>query len=189
MYNKLITHINRYVPLTEEEKTLTIGYFRHEKIARKQFLLREGEVCKASYFIVKGCLRMFFIRENGTEQIVQFAIENWWLSDYSSFISQKPGLFFIQAVEDTEVAMLDFYRQNELSEKVSKIDRYFRSILQKNAAAEQMRLYYFFDQSGEERYRHFTESFPGFVQRIPQYMLASMLHITPEFLSKIRAKK
>lgn len=189
MYNNLIKHINRYVTLTDEEAAFTTSFFRHEKIVRKQFLLSEGEVCKASYFVLKGCLRLFFIRENGTEQIVQFAIENWWLSDYASFISQKPGLFFIQAVENTEVAVLDFQRQNELSQRLPKLDFYFRNILQKNAAAAQMRMYYLFDQSGEERYRHFSEAFPEFVQRVPQYMLASMLHLTPEFLSKIRAKK
>ena len=132
---------------------------------------------------------MYINTDEGTEQIVQFAIDNWWITDYNSFDFQKPSLFNIQAVENCEIAFIKKETQEELFKKLPQLERYFRIILQRSFAASIMRIQYIFNQSGEERYRHFNSSFPDFVQRVPQYMLASYLGFTPEFLSKIRGKK
>jgi CRP-like cAMP-binding protein len=148
-----------------------------------------GQVCNACYFVVKGCLRMYTIPDNGTEQIVQFGIDNWWICDYTSFDSQKPSMFNIQAVEPSTLIYIDKKSQEELFAKVPKLERYFRLILQRAYSATLMRVHYIFTSTGEARYHHFNSLFPEFVQRIPQYMLASYLGFTPEFLSKIRAKK
>ena len=185
----LFLHIKKFVPLTQLEEGILQSYFKSKSVKKKEHLLKEGQKCTANYFILKGCLRMYYITETGTEQIVQFAIDNWWLTDYSSLDSGKPSQFNIQAVENTEVAILDNEIQEELFKKIPALERYFRIILQKAYAASVMRLRYIFTQSGEERFHHFNNSFPEFVQRVPQYMLASYLGFTPEFLSKIRAKK
>jgi CRP-like cAMP-binding protein len=132
---------------------------------------------------------MFYITDEGTEQMIQFGIDNWWLTDYMSLDNQRPSQFNIQAVENSEVILLERKVQDELFEKLPKMERYFRIVVQKAYAASVMRLRYIFTQSGEERFRHFNESFPEFVQRVPQYMLASYLGFSAEFLSKIRAKK
>jgi len=132
---------------------------------------------------------MYSQTDNGTEQIVQFGIDNWWVADYNSYDQQKPSIFNIQALEEGHVAVLERQVQEALLSKVPKLERYFRLVLQRAYAATLMRVHFIYSQSGEERYRHFNSLFPGFVQRIPQYMLASYLGFTPEFLSKIRAKK
>lgn len=186
---KLLLHIDKFVLLTENERSIVQSYFKNKSVRKKEHLLKEGQKCSSNYFILKGCLRMYYITEAGTEQIVQFAIDNWWLTDYMSFDSQQPSQFNIQAVENTDVAILDKKIQEELFEKIPALERYFRIILQKAYGASIMRLRYIFTQSGEERFHHFNNSFPEFVQRVPQYMLASYLGFTPEFLSKIRAKK
>ena len=127
--------------------------------------------------------------DRGTEQIIQFAIDNWWLSDYMSFDKQTPSGFYIQAVEDTELLCLDRSTQEQLFKKVPQLESYFRIVFQRAYAASLVRIQYIFCLTKEERYHHFNNAYPEFVQRIPQYMLASFLGFTPEFLSKTRAKK
>ncbi len=188
MHAPLLIHLRKYIPLNEEEKVL-LSCLDFQSVKKKEHLLTEGNVCSANHFILKGCCRMYMNTDEGTEQIVQFAIDNWWITDYNSFDFQKPSHFNIQAVEDCEVAFIKKEIQEDLFSKLPQLERYFRIILQRSFAASIMRIQYIFNQSGEERYRHFNSSFPDFVQRVPQYMLASYLGFTPEFLSKIRGKK
>lgn len=188
MYAPLLAHIARYVALTPEEADLLVSYLRPQTIARKGFLLREGQVCPASYFVLRGCLRTYFVSEKGTEQIIQFSIENWWVADYTSLDARTPSAYTIQAIEPTEVVAFDQGVQEEVYRRIPKLERYFRLILQRVAAAALFRTKVLFGLSGEERYHHFSAALPGFVQRVPQYMLASYLGFTPEFLSKIRAR-
>ncbi|MBE9464273.1 Crp/Fnr family transcriptional regulator [Dyadobacter subterraneus] len=188
MYENLIRHIQRFVSLNEEEQIILKSYLKFETVKKKQFLLEEGQVCHANWFIVKGCLRSYTLKENGNKQMVQFAIENWWLTDYFSFEQKKASNLFIQTVEDCELISIDDRIQDEVFAKIPQLERYFRLILQKSFAASLMRLQYMFNLSPEERFHHFNNNFPSFIQRVPQYMLASYLGFTPEFLSKIRAK-
>lgn len=188
MYDNLIAHIRKFVSLSDREADVLGEYVRYEKVRKKDFLLEEGQVCFYNWFVIRGCLRSYFLKENGNKQMVQFAIENWWLTDYKSFDQKKPSRLFIQAVEDTQVLRIDDRTQDELFQKLPQLERYFRLILQKSYGASVMRFQYFYEFSPEERFRNFNNQFPDFVQRVPQYMLASYLGFTPEFLSKIRAK-
>src|SRR5947199_7895008 len=99
MSKVLLEHISRFIKISIEEHNQILHYFTSHTFSKKQNLHEEGKVCKSNYFVEKGCLRMFFINEKGIEQTIQFALENWWLSDYTSFSSQKPSDFYIQAVE------------------------------------------------------------------------------------------
>ena len=185
----LLAHIQRFVTLSPaEEKTLLEGV-RYLKVKRKKHLLHEGQVCLDNYFVISGCLRMYIQTTEGEDRIVQFGIDNWWITDYTSFDSKKPSCFNIQAVEDSEIVAIDKQTMDQLFNSIPSLERYFRIILQRAFTASVMRMHYIFDQSGEERYQHFVTSYPDFVQRVPQYMLASYLGFTPEFLSKIRGKK
>jgi CRP-like cAMP-binding protein len=185
----LLQHIKKFVPVNEEDEKTLLSFIRPLSVKKKQILLEEGQVCRSNYFVASGCLRMYFINDKGAEQITQFAIENWWITDYLSFDMQSPAHFFVQALEDSELLVLDRSKQDELLHQLPALEKYFRIILQKASGAAQLRIKYLFDLSGEERYHHFNNLFPGFVQRIPQYMLASYLGFTPEFLSKIRGKQ
>jgi CRP/FNR family transcriptional regulator, anaerobic regulatory protein len=189
VYDKLLAHIQRYVSLSQEEQDVLCHYLKYKKIQKKELILKEGQVCIGNYFIIHGCLKLHTYKDKGTEQIIQFGIDNWWISDYMSLDAQKPSLFNIEAVEPTELVYLEKRHEEELFSKIPKLERYFRIIIQRAYAAYQYRIQYIFCQSGEERYFHFCDSFPDFVQRIPQYMVANYLGFTPEFVSKIRAKK
>jgi CRP/FNR family transcriptional regulator len=183
-----IDHIRKYVALSADDLQFLSANVKTITVKKKQFLLEEGKIGKANYFVEKGLLRMFFINDKGVEQITQFALENWWLSDYMSFTLQAPSHFYIQAIEVSEVVVVEYHNQEELFKKLPQLERYFRIIIQRAYAASQMRFKYFYDYSKEENYRLFVSLFPEFVQRIPQYMLASYLGLTPEYLSELRKK-
>lgn len=185
---ELANHLRKYVTLNEEDILLISNHTKILKPQKKEFLLKEGQIAKSNYFVNKGLLRMFFINNKGVEQVTQFALENWWLSDYMSFSMQQPASFYIQAVENSEIVAFDFEKQEELFEKLPQLEKYFRIMMQRAYAASQMRFKYFYDNTKEENYRQFVSLFPEFVQRIPQYMLASYLGLTPEYLSELRKK-
>ena len=189
MQTGLAAHIQKFVGLTNAESEILYESVKPLELKKKELLLKEGQVCKANYFVEKGCLRLFFIDEKGAEQTSQFAIENWWLTDYGSFCSGAPSQFYIQAVEKSKVIVLEKSKQDDLFEKLPQLDRYFRRILEKTYGAAQWRIKYIFSLSKEDRYKHFMNSHPEFAQKVPQYMLASFLGLTPEYLSEIRKKK
>ena len=189
MLENLKNHIARFVEIDEQDYAEILPYFRVVQAKKKQNLLVEGKICKSNYFVSKGCLRLFFVNEKGIEQTIQFALENWWIADYTSFSSQKPSGFYIQAVEKSEVLALDFVSQEEMLNRFPQMERYFRLVHQRAHAATQFRIKFLYSLSKEEFYNHFNKLYPEFVQRIPQYLLASFLGLTPEYLSEIRGRK
>lgn len=189
MYTALLDHIRKYITLSDDEALLICSKLRLTQIKKKDFLLSAGKICRANYFVSSGLLRLYFINKKEQEQITQFGLEGWWITDYDSLDSQKPSRFYIQAVEDADVIAWSRETQEELIRAIPQLERYFRLILQRAYAATQRRIEYIYSQTDEERYRHFSNLFPEFLQRVPQYMLASYLGFTPQFLSKIRAKK
>lgn len=189
MISELTAHIEKFTPLPEAAGDILPAYLERRSYRRKDLLLRAGHICTANYFIIQGCCRSFQVTEKDTELTNHFAIENWWITDYFSLESGKPSEYNIQAIEDTECMVLYRDRQDELFEKLPQLERYFRIISQRAFAAALQRVTYIFGNTGEERYDHFRQLFPDFLQRVPQYMLASYLGFTPEFLSRIRAKR
>lgn len=132
---------------------------------------------------------MYFISNKGTERTIQFAIENWWMADCLAYHNQTVTGFYIQAVENTHVLSITYNKQKELLSKFPKLEKYFRVIYQISYGASLMRIKYLYDFSKEDIYFHFTKNFPEFAQRVPQYLIASFLGLTPEYVSEIRNKK
>jgi len=188
MYPNLEAHIASFVKLQPAGLEILRASLKATDLRKKELLFREGEICRADYFVDKGCLRMFFIDDKGTERTTQFAIENWWMADYISLERQTASGFSLQAVEATRVLALERNACEKLLTAVPALERYFRIIRQRAYAASQVRMKYIYDFSGEEMYRHFSRSYPGFIQRVPQYMVASFLGMTPEYLSEIRKR-
>ena len=181
------THLEKFIEVNEEELSDILAFFQIANVTKKENLLVEGQICKSHYFVLKGCLRKFFINNKGIEQTTEFAIENWWITDNFAYERGLPTEFYIQAVEDSEVLTIDSYSQEKLLVEFPKMERYFRFIYQRAYAASQMRIKYLYDLSKEEFY-HLCRNHPEFVQRIPQYLIASFLGFTPEYLSEIRNK-
>lgn len=189
MHDALLQHICKFVPLTPAEKELVIPFFQPRRLRKKEVLFKEGRLCQEQFFVVKGCLHMYFVNEKGIEQTTQFAIENWWISDQYSLCNKVPSSFNIQAVETSDVISIDNGAMDQMLLDCPKLERYFSKMYQKAYAASQMRMRILNDYSREEMYLLFVQHFPDFVQRVPQYMLASYLGFTPEYLSEIRRKR
>jgi CRP-like cAMP-binding protein len=182
-------HLEKFIQINEEEFLEIDAFFKTITVQKKENLLIEGAICKSHFFVLEGCLRKFFINEKGIEQTTEFAIENWWITDNIAYEHGLATSFYIQAVENSKIISIDRDAQEQLLEKFPKMERYFRFIYQRAYAASQMRIKYLYDFSKEEFYEHLCKSQPEFVQRIPQYLIASFLGFSPEYLSEIRKKK
>jgi len=188
MCSQLIAHFRKYIEINKEEEFIINSYFDNQRYAKKTDLLAQDSLCRYHYFIAQGCVRLFFINTKGVEQTIQFAIENWWITDYFAFDAQKRSDFIIQAVENTEVFYISYANQEKLLQLYPQLERYFRLIYQRAYAAMQLRSKYLNEFSREQFYHHFNDNFPEFTKRIPQHLIASYLNMTPEYLSEIKKK-
>jgi CRP/FNR family transcriptional regulator, anaerobic regulatory protein len=137
-------------------------------------------------FVPTGCLRSYVIDGKGKEHIVQFAPDDWWLADNNSLMSGTPSQYFIDAVEDSTVLLIDPPSHQQIVERVPSYAASFRSGLQRHAAAKDQRIVSALSTSADERYQEFLRTYPSIALRVPQWMLASYLGVSPETLSRIR---
>jgi CRP-like cAMP-binding protein len=186
MFDLLHTHIGNRIHLTEEEFALSSKFFTPKRIKKRQFLLQEGDVCRHLAFVNSGCLREYTVDRKGDEHIIQFAIEGWWISDLNSFLSGEPASHNIDALQDSDVLLLDKSARENLFESVPPMDRFFRLLLEANYVATHKRINEALSASAEERYLTFINTYPQLVEQIPQNQIASYLGITPQSLSRIR---
>lgn len=185
----LISHVRQFVPLSSTEEAQLATFFEDRTLKKKELLLEADQPCTHTYFVKRGILHMYFLTEKGAEQTVQVAIENWWLTDQLAYRRQSPSPFFIRAVEKSEVLALTHAQQTEMFAAVPAIESYFRHIFEIAYGASLHRQKHFLGLSKEEIYHQFNDQFPEFVQRVPQYLVASLLGFTPEYLSEIRSKR
>jgi CRP-like cAMP-binding protein len=188
MIEHLITHIRKFCSIESEKLSLLEPFFDYRTYKKKELLLKEGHRCYEKFFIAKGCVHVYYLSRNGIEQTTDFAIENWWTSDFMAFQDDSTAAFSIRAIETTEVLCITANSQRRLLAEVPELNEYFHFVFQKSYAASQMRIKFLYELSKEELYRHFGQHFPSFIQRVPQYLLASFLGFTPEYLSEIRKK-
>jgi CRP-like cAMP-binding protein len=186
MFELLYRKIDTIAPLTEEEFNYCKTLFLPKKMRKRHYFLQEGDVCKYQAFIEKGMLRSYTIDEKGSEHILEFASEGWWIADLSSFLTDEPSFLNIDALEDTELLLITRPSWELLMQKIPKLEHYFRIILQNHLIAVQKRLLGSLSETAEEKYLRFTKSYTDCVQRLPQHMIASYLGITRETLSRMR---
>jgi CRP-like cAMP-binding protein len=153
-----------------------------------EFLQRGGEVARYAAFVARGCLRSFVIDAKGKEHIVQFAAEDWWLADAISLNTGTPSQYFFAAVEDSDLLLIDAQGQQQIVDRIPGYASAMRAGLQKHAAAKDLRIVNALSASAEERYLDFMRTFPTIAQRVPQWMVASYLGVSPETVSRIRKK-
>ena len=186
--NVLKNHIKSYISFSEEELSEILSFFEYQSYKKKETLVFTGKRCNKLFFVTKGCVQLYFIDSLGYKKTTQFAIENWWLTDFLAFQNQQLSNFYIETVENSKVLSISFSKYQELLEKFPRMEKYFRNIYETAYGASLMRLKYISSYSKEEMFFRFQDEFPEFVQRVPQYLLASFLGLTPEYLSEIKRK-
>jgi CRP-like cAMP-binding protein len=184
----ILKNVSKHIMLDEKEKNFFISLLKPTSLKHKDFYLREGVVCKQSAFVLKGALKSFTVDREGRQHILSFAIRDWWISDMYSWISQKPAILNIEAIADSEILELSKGDQQTLFEKVPKFERFFRILIENSLVANQQRLIDNLSSTAEDRYLRFIKKYPLIPECVPQHNIASYLGITPEFLSKIRAR-
>jgi len=191
MQNKaepLLNYIKNYINLNDEEVTVLLTKIAFRKYLKGQYVVQQGDICKNSCFVLSGCTKTFYMDSQGQEHIVMFSIEDWWSSDIGSFITQTPADFNIQCLENTELAIFSYDIIEELYSEIPKLERFFRQVVERGLIASQKRIVRSFSMTAKEQYLYFRNQYPKIEQRIPQYMIASYLGITKEFLSKIKSQ-
>jgi CRP-like cAMP-binding protein len=185
-FDTLRAYFQHRATVTDDEFAFMETQFTARALPAGAFLQRAGEVPTHGAFVASGCLRSYIIDAKGKEHIVQFAPENWWLSDGGSMMSGRPTQYFIDAVEDSELLLIDAPSHLRLIDRVPGYAASFRTGLQRQAAAKDHRIVNALSTSAEERYEDFLRTYPSIAQRVPQWMLASYLGVSPETLSRVR---
>jgi CRP-like cAMP-binding protein len=182
----LFDSFNKYARITEADFALIEQHITRRFVKKKTALLMEGDISRYVYFVEKGALRSYTIDEQGTEHVMQLVVEQHWVGDLCSFISQSPGNINIQAIEDSEVLLLAHSDLELLYEQIPQMERFFRQLFQRAYVSLQQRHNASQSNSAEDRYRQLIKEHPHIAARIPLIYIASYLGITPESLSRIR---
>ncbi len=172
--------------LTETQYNTIMPYIKTKNLLKGEVLLKQGDVCLHFFFVEQGLLRFYALNEEGKENILQFATENWIVSDRGSFYFKEPSAYYIDAVEDTLVVMLD----EAFINRIAKVNPHFRKnnerLLQNHIRHLYSRISLLLGATAKTRYLEFVNMYPDIMLRAPQWMIASYLGITPESLSRVR---
>lgn len=187
-YSAILKNIAKHISLDEKETVCFTTMLTCRELKKKDVVLQEGQSCRHINYVHSGVLRAYYLDKDLSENIIMFAIHDWWVTDIYSFTTGHPALMHIDALEDSLIFQLPKEGLDKLFVEVPKFERFFRIIMQNSYIREQLRSIQNLSLSAEERYLNFVQKYPDFMQQIPQKQIASYLGITPEFLSTIRGK-
>lgn len=185
-YPSFVRHVRSRIEISDEDFEFIFSKSKTSSFKKGDTLVAQGEVDTNNYFVLSGALKSYHTDYDGNEHIVAFAIEDWWTGDLASFMSQSPSDYTVECLEATEVLMFSSAHMNELMNKCPQFERFYRLLIQSAYVHAQKRIINNFSLPAKERYKIFIKKYPQFLQRIPQYLIASYLGISKEFLSKVK---
>lgn len=185
--NKVLKkHIADLVEFTVEDFEIIISYFKFVKFRKKQFVIQENQLVNQIFFVVNGLLKSSFIDDTGKERILQFASENWWISDFAAFYKQEKSTLAIECIEESELLGISFTDLDNLCEKFPKMEHFFRLKSNFGYVALQKRILSFMVDSAKSRYDSFCTQYPHLIQRLPKQLIANYLGLSRETLSRLQ---
>lgn len=187
-YQSILDNIGRFVELTEEEQSKLTSIIRTTRIKKRQFIVQPGYVCQYRSYIVKGAFRVYYLDDDGKEHTVSIGVEDWFVTDFYSYIHQEPATNFAEALEDSVIFQMKYEDIEPLCKEIHALSEYFRLTTEKAFAYSRRRVISNISKTAEERYLEYADKYPHIVNRVPQYVLASYLGMSAEFLSKIRSR-
>lgn len=182
----LIAYVNKKVPLTEEESREFVSFFKLTRVKKRQFIIQPDFVAKYRNYVLKGAFTGYVVGDEGQEHIIQLAMEDWWISDYNSYIFQQPATMFVMAQEDSLILQLDYHSEQQLKQMNHKYETFFRIMAELSFAGMQRRIISNLTKPAEERFNEFEDKYPQLSARFPQYVIASYIGITTQYLSRLR---
>ncbi len=188
MYDRYFENFKKRVPLTEEDQESIKSYLTVKKLRKRQYLLQEGDVCKFVAFVEKGALRLYRVHEDGTEHIVQFALDGGFMTDLYSFLTNEPSIYNIDAIEDSELVLISRPASDELRKLSAKYQEFIFQATSEAYIQLERRITSTISLGLEERYQDLITNYPDIIQRVPQHMIASYMGLTPETLSRVRKR-
>jgi CRP-like cAMP-binding protein len=186
MFEIFGAYLKEKAGLIDEELQAVQDLTTSRKIRKRQFLLHEGQVSHYNGFVAKGCLRLYRIGKDGTEHILRFAIENWWMADYESYNTGQPAKGNIDAIEDSEVVLIKKQDLDDLCQSIPRLGQFKEQLDARSYDASQNRILSNISETAEEKYENFLKNSPHLSNRVPLHMVASFLGVSRETLSRIR---
>jgi CRP-like cAMP-binding protein len=185
---RLFDYIERksHTKLTENERNVLCSVLKPKRLRKGQFFLQEGDVCKYMGFIARGATRLFSDDKKGHEHILKFGVEEWWAGDYESFHMLTPSKYYVEALEEVDMILITNDQLQEFTRTIPAIRAMVEALDRGAAVADTKRMHAVISLNAEERYEDLARTYPHFLQRFPQNMIASYLGISPETLSRIR---
>ncbi|NMH89637.1 Crp/Fnr family transcriptional regulator [Flavivirga algicola] len=187
MTHPLRQHIEEIISLTDEEFEFVLSHFKPIKKRKHQYIVQEGEVVNKEFWIIKGCLKSYFVDDNGKEHILQFGMENWWITDYESFVKQTESKTYIDCIEDSELLYISFENRDKLTSQMHKMERFWAKKSKIGRIALQNRILSLLKNSTKEQYDLLLEQYPKLFQRVPKKMIAAYLGVSRETLSRLNS--
>lgn len=185
-FHKIKNYVARHIQLTEEEQEYFLSLLKIRTVKKKQFIVQPDFICKHRSYVYSGTMRAYLLDNKIQEHTIAFAIDDWWISDYNSYIFQQPATLFVEALEDTILIQIDYNAEGLLKETIPKFEKFFRIITERAFAFLQQRMLSNLSKTAEERYEEFMQRYAEIAKRVPQYALASYLGMSTEYLSKLR---
>ena len=183
---KLLNYFSKRITLSDSDKTLINNTYKPEQFKKKDFLFQQGAICKYQGFVTKGTFRIYYTDDKALEHVLYFAFEDWWVGDIASFYNREPGALNAQALQDSELLLIDFPTQEKLLEAVPALEKVFRVITQRHLTVLQKRFLMTVSSNVEVRYNELLQRCPTIEQMVPQHQIASYLGILPESLSRMK---
>ncbi len=184
MSQQLRQHIEKIIPITDDEFEYVLSHFAVRKFKKHQFIVQEGQVVENDFFILSGCLKSYHTDSNGKQHIIQFGMEDWWITDYQAYYNQTKATVHIDCVEDTELLCLSYANREKLCAELHKIEHFFRKKTNKRNVALQDRILSLLSSNAKERYDKLLKQYPQLFQKVPKQLIASYLGVTRETLSR-----
>jgi CRP-like cAMP-binding protein len=185
MKERLREHIEKIVPLSDDEFAFVLNHFTVKKFKKHQFLIQEGEAVKYHYFVVSGLLKLVYTDDTGKQHIVSFAMEDWWESDFYAYYTQTKATMSLECIEDTEVYCLLLEDYKKLCDGLQKMERFFLQKANFGFISSQRRIISWMTSNAKERYEQLLKQYPSLVQRVPKSLLAAYLGVSRETLSRL----
>ncbi|WP_196889363.1 Crp/Fnr family transcriptional regulator [Aureivirga sp. CE67] len=178
-------HLEEIISINDEEFDFILSHFKTLKRKKHQYILQEGEIATKEFWVVKGCLKSYFLDENGKEYILQFGMENWWITDYESFINKTESKTSIDCIEDCELLYITYDDREKLTSEMHKMERFWAKKSKFGRIALQTRVLSLLKNSTQEKYDLLLKQYPTLFQRVPKKMIAAYLGVSRETLSRL----